>query len=94
MVHNGEIYNYRSLRANELKEYAFQTECDSEVIIFLYEKYHTSAVCNMLDGVFAFAMIYDDEFLAARDPIGVKPMYYGVDLEGRYYFRYGLDFGS
>lgn len=44
-------------------------------------------MCNLLDGVFAFALCYDGEFLAARDPIGVKQMYYGIDKCGRYFFR-------
>lgn len=46
----------------------------------------------MLDG--AFAIIDDDEFPAARNPIGVKPQYYGVAHKGRYYFRYTWTFGS
>lgn len=45
-------------------------------------------LCLALDGVFAFALIYGDEFMAARDPIGVKPLYWGTDGEGRKLFRY------
>ena len=43
-------------------------------------------MCDMLDGVFAFALCCDGKFMAARDPIGVKQMYYGKDKEGRYFF--------
>ncbi|VDK51793.1 unnamed protein product [Anisakis simplex] len=43
-------------------------------------------ICNQLDGVFGFALIFGDEFLVARDPIGVKPLYYGTDNEGRFFF--------
>lgn len=87
VVHNGEIYNHNELRKSELKDYQFQTTCDSEVIIFLYEKYRNGKdVCSRLDGVFAFALIYGDEFLVARDPIGVKPLYYGTDKDGRHFF--------
>uniref|UniRef100_A0A0N5ATE7 Asparagine synthetase [glutamine-hydrolyzing] n=1 Tax=Syphacia muris TaxID=451379 RepID=A0A0N5ATE7_9BILA len=43
-------------------------------------------ICNKLDGIFTFAVIYDDEFLVARDPIGIKPLYYGKDNDGRYLF--------
>lgn len=44
-------------------------------------------MCNILDGIFTFALIFEEEFLVARDPIGVKPLFYGVCEEGRYYFR-------
>ncbi|EYB87979.1 hypothetical protein Y032_0254g301 [Ancylostoma ceylanicum] len=86
VIHNGEIYNHESLRKNELKGMKLHTNCDSEVIIFLYEKYRDGSMCNMLDGVFAFALCYEGEFLAARDPLGVKQMYYGIDEFGRYFF--------
>lgn len=42
----------------------------------------------MLDGVFAFALIHEGDFMAARDPLGVKQMYYGVDEKGRHFFRF------
>uniref|UniRef100_A0A8R1E0R5 Asparagine synthetase [glutamine-hydrolyzing] n=1 Tax=Caenorhabditis japonica TaxID=281687 RepID=A0A8R1E0R5_CAEJA len=86
VIHNGEIYNHQALRDTELKNYKLRTTCDSEVIIFLYEKYRDGFFCNLLDGVFAFALCCEGEFLAARDPVGVKQMYYGVDSEGRYFF--------
>jgi asparagine synthase (glutamine-hydrolysing) len=40
----------------------------------------------MIDGIFGFALCYDDEFMAARDLIGVKQLYYGRDAEGRWFF--------
>ncbi|KJH47126.1 asparagine synthase [Dictyocaulus viviparus] len=86
VIHNGAIYNHQNLRNNELKGMSFRTRCDSEVIIFLYEKLRDGSMCNLLDGVFAFALCFDGEFLAARDPIGVKQMYYGIDKYGRYFF--------
>ena len=46
-------------------------------------------MCLTLDGVFAFALIYGDEFMVARDPIGVKQLYWGTDSEGRKLFRFG-----
>jgi asparagine synthase (glutamine-hydrolysing) len=51
----------------------------------LYDKFRGKELCNLLDGPFATALVYDDEFFAARDPIGVKPLYWGLDLEGRFY---------
>ncbi|VDN06527.1 unnamed protein product [Thelazia callipaeda] len=86
VVHNGEIYNHEELRKTVLKEYKMKTQCDSEVIIFLYEKEGSGMICSQLDGIFAFALIFGEEFLVARDPIGVKPLYYGEDKEGRHFF--------
>ncbi|CAL2051215.1 unnamed protein product [Caenorhabditis brenneri] len=86
VIHNGEIYNHQALRDTELKQYNLKTTCDSEVIIFLYERYRDGHICNLLDGVFAFALCCDGDFLAARDPVGVKQLYYGVDASGRYFF--------
>uniref|UniRef100_A0A914KXJ3 Asparagine synthetase [glutamine-hydrolyzing] n=1 Tax=Meloidogyne incognita TaxID=6306 RepID=A0A914KXJ3_MELIC len=91
VVHNGEIYNHESLRQNELINFEFRTHCDSESIIALYEKLRLNEgfereLCLTLDGVFAFALIYGDEFMVARDPIGVKQLYWGTDSEGRKLF--------
>ncbi|VDD89975.1 unnamed protein product [Enterobius vermicularis] len=86
VIHNGEIYNHAILRQDLLKEFAMRTECDSETIIYLYEKIRNGMMCNQLDGIFTFALIYEKEFLVARDPIGIKPLYYGIDKEGRYLF--------
>ncbi|MGD2035756.1 MAG: asparagine synthase B [Bacteroidales bacterium] len=85
VMHNGEIYNHMELREDELKNHQFRTTCDSEVIVHLYEKYGYD-FCNMLDGVFVFVLVDGDKFMAGRDPIGVKPMYYGKDDEGNMYF--------
>ena len=85
MVHNGEIYNHKELRQTKLKEHTFRTKSDSEVIVHLYEKYGYDFL-HKLDGVFAFVIIDGDDFIAGRDPIGVKPLYYGKDVEGRMYF--------
>ncbi len=84
MVHNGEIYNHQNLR-QELNNYPFKTKSDSEVIVALYKKYGFE-FCNKLDGIFAFVIVDNDTFMAARDPIGVKPLYYGTDTEGKMYF--------
>ncbi len=84
MVHNGEIYNHEEIR-NKLSDYSFRTKSDSEVIVALYNKYGLD-FCNRLDGVFAFVVVDGDTFMAARDPIGVKPLYYGTDKSGKMYF--------
>lgn len=85
VVHNGEIYNYMHLRKTKLADHNFRTTCDSEVIVHLYEKYGYD-FCNELDGDWAFVVVDGDKFMAGRDPIGVKPFYYGKDKEGNLYF--------
>ncbi len=87
---NGEIYNHKELRAR-FSSYPFKTGSDCEVIIPLYKKYRESEdfakMIEELSGIFAFAL-YDSErkaVLAARDQIGVIPLYQGWDKAGRYY---------
>ncbi len=83
---NGEIYNHRDIRESLSGEYDFQTGSDCEVILALYRKYGTDFL-ERLNGIFAFAL-YDEEkndFIIARDPIGVIPLYIGHDKEGRIY---------
>lgn len=83
---NGEIYNHREIRAKYAGKYDFQTGSDCEVVLALYRE----RGCNFLEelsGIFAFAL-YDeekDDFLIARDPIGVIPLYIGKDKDGLVY---------
>lgn len=79
IVYNGELYNYRELKA-ELASYLFQTNSDTEVILAAYEKWGRACV-KKFNGIFAFA-IWDPhkkELFIARDQIGVKPLYYRFD---------------
>ncbi len=85
MVHNGEIYNHQELRDTILKDHVFRSKSDSEVIVHLYEKLGYNFV-HLLDGDFAFVVVDGDDYIAGRDPLGVKPLYYGVDERGRMYF--------
>ncbi|HLF52101.1 asparagine synthase B [Flavobacterium sp.] len=85
MVHNGEIYNHQELRETVLKHHTFRTKSDSEVIVHLYEEFGYD-FCDKLDGDFAFVVIDGDDYIAGRDPMGVKPLYYGLDERGRIYF--------
>ena len=85
VIHNGEIYNHKHLRETLLQKHTFRSHCDSEVIVHLWEEFGPD-FCNLLDGVFAFVVMDGEQFMAARDPIGVKPLYYGFDKEGRMYF--------
>ncbi|MEG1402800.1 asparagine synthase B [Bacteroides sp.] len=84
---NGEIYNHRDLRKRYADTYDFQTGSDCEIILALYRDKGIDFL-EELNGIFAFAL-YDeerDEFLLARDPIGVIPLYIGRDAEGHLYF--------
>jgi asparagine synthase (glutamine-hydrolysing) len=85
MIHNGEIYNHQKLRNTILRNHTFRTTSDSEVIVHLYEEFGYD-FCNLLDGMFAFVVIDGDDYIAARDPLGIKPLYYGIDERGRKYF--------
>ncbi|MCG6118524.1 MAG: asparagine synthase B [Aquimonas sp.] len=84
---NGEIYNHRQLRAALEADYAFQTHSDCEVILPLYARFGHDFL-NQLEGMFAF-VLWDDaknQWLVARDPIGIIPLYYGHDAHGNLYF--------
>lgn len=83
---NGEIYNHRDIRAKYAGKYDFQTGSDCEVILALYRDKGVDFLED-LSGIFGFAL-YDeekDEFLIARDPIGVIPLYIGKDRDGKVY---------
>ena len=84
---NGEIYNHRSIRERFAGgTYQFQTGSDCEVILALYRN-RGIGFLEELNGIFAFAL-YDaerDEFLIARDPIGIIPLYIGYDADGTIY---------
>uniref|UniRef100_A0A2H4G4Z5 Asparagine synthetase [glutamine-hydrolyzing] n=1 Tax=Triticum turgidum subsp. durum TaxID=4567 RepID=A0A2H4G4Z5_TRITD len=79
---NGEIYNHEELRAR-LSGHSFRTGSDCEVIAHLYEEYGESSI-EMLDGVFSFVLLdaRDHSFIAARDAIGVTPLYIGWGIDG------------
>ena len=78
---NGEIYNFRELKAAlEAKGHRFRSDCDTEVLLQLYADRGPSMV-EALRGMFAFA-IWDSrarKLLLARDPLGIKPLYYADD---------------
>ena len=83
---NGEIYNHQDIRRATAGGYEYQTGSDCEVILALYRA-HGIHFLEELSGIFAFAL-YDeerDEYLIARDPIGVIPLYIGHDADGKTY---------
>ncbi|HYM85445.1 MAG TPA: asparagine synthase B [Pseudoxanthomonas sp.] len=82
---NGEIYNHRELKKELKQPYGFLTGSDCEVINALYREDEPSSFLNRLNGIFAFAL-WDKvagRALIARDPMGVCPLYWGHDREGR-----------
>ena len=89
---NGEIYNHQAIRREYEGRYEFRTGSDCEVILALYRDAVNAGgseedfirMLERLNGIFAFAL-YDaerDEYLIARDPIGVIPLYIGKDAQG------------
>ena len=83
---NGEIYNHQEIRRQYADRFRFQTGSDCEVILALYKEKGPDFIED-LNGIFAFAL-YDeenDEFLIARDHIGIIPLYIGYDSDGKVY---------
>ena len=82
-VCNGELYGYEQMKKDLLPDHPFQSGSDCELILPLYKKFGTG-MFNLLDAEFAL-ILYDGDtgsFVAARDPIGIRPLYYGYDKEG------------
>ncbi|MBI3939902.1 MAG: asparagine synthase (glutamine-hydrolyzing) [Acidobacteria bacterium] len=87
IVFNGEIYNFRELRADLQSRHRFQSQGDTEVILHLYEEKGTD-VSRHLRGDFAFC-IWDannQTCLLSRDPLGVKPLFYAITGSGNLVF--------
>ena len=82
MVFNGEIYNYRELRA-ELNDYPYRSQTDAEVVLAAYQRWGKACLDRFI-GMFAF-LLWDEQeqsLFAARDRFGVKPLNYYVNDDG------------
>lgn len=88
ITYNGEIYNHADYRAElEASGHVYQTHCDTETILHLYEE-HGERCVEYLRGMFAFAL-WDNKtrkLFIARDRLGVKPLYYAQTQDGSLYF--------
>lgn len=84
IVCNGEIYGYEKVKSDLIaKGYSFDSGSDCEILLPMYREYGVD-MFGMLDAEFAL-IIYDGkakEYIAARDPIGIRPLYYGYDPAG------------
>lgn len=84
VVCNGELYGFKAERERLIRKgYTFASDSDCEILLPMYFEYGTD-LFSRLDAEFA-CVIYDgrtDEFIAARDPIGIRPLYYGYDADG------------
>ncbi len=88
VVCNGEIYGFEKMK-QQLREqgYSFQSDSDCEILLPLYQEYGVD-MFRMLDAEFAL-ILFDgktQEYIAARDPIGIRPLYYGYDKRGAIVF--------
>lgn len=76
IIANGEIYNFPQLRPELAARHTFRTSSDTEAVLHCYEESGLETV-NRLDGMYAFVIADHGELFAARDPIGIKPLYFG-----------------
>ncbi len=87
VVCNGEIYGYEKYKAELSKKYTFRSGSDCEILLPMYFEYGCD-MFGMLDAEFAL-ILYDGKakkYIAARDPIGIRPLYYGFDDAGTIVF--------
>ncbi len=88
LVANGEVYNYQALMDEYKDKYEFQSASDCEVIIPMFMELGIEETARRLDAEFV-CVLYDadvDKYYAARDPVGIRPMFYGYASDGKIMF--------
>ena len=89
VVCNGEIYGFRPMKKElEARGYSFRSDSDCELILPMYREFGLKETLRRMGSEFA-TVIYDgekDTWIAARDPIGIRPLHYGYDRSGRICF--------
>lgn len=75
IIFNGEIYNHCQIKAGLKRSHHFKTNSDTEAILHLFEDEGTAGL-KKLDGMFALAIVTPNELVLARDPVGIKPLYF------------------
>ncbi|MGH2476819.1 MAG: asparagine synthase B [Candidatus Limnocylindrales bacterium] len=92
IVANGEIYNFPQLRPDLAARHAFRTTSDIEAVLHLYEECGVDTPAA-LKGMFTLAICSEDHLFLARDPIGIKPLYYGswTDPQGATIMAFGSE---
>ena len=88
VVCNGELYGFRKMRdALKKRGYSFKSDSDCEILLPMYREFGTD-MFRLLDAEFAL-VLYDGQsqkYITARDPVGIRPLYYGQDERGAYVF--------
>jgi asparagine synthase (glutamine-hydrolysing) len=84
IVFNGEIYNYPELAREHLEGDSLFSHSDTEILLRLYLKYGPECV-KLISGMFAFAILRGEELFLARDPLGIKPLYFSIGENGFYF---------
>ncbi|MEN8241140.1 MAG: asparagine synthase B [Chloroflexota bacterium] len=82
IVFNGEVYNFEKI--GEMIPTKLETQSDTEVVLHLYQNFGPDCV-SLLDGMFAFAIVDEESIFLARDPLGIKPLYYVVKDQVLYF---------
>lgn len=77
IVYNGELYNTDEIRQKLSDKYTFTTTSDTEVLLKGFIEYKDK-ILDMIEGIYAFAIYYDNTIFLARDRLGVKPLFYTI----------------
>lgn len=89
LICNGEIYNYKQLI--EKYDFNYNSNSDCEIILHMYNKFGIERTLQELDGVFAFVIYDSGDIIAARDPIGIRSLFYCIDNADTKSYTFGSE---